>query len=264
MKKNLTALTVACATFFYATDCSAGKVVREDRKTEPFSKLSAGSSVDVYYAHADSYSIVVEADEDIIGEIVTKTEGETLVVERKKDFKPFSGHFLTGKWKLKVYVSSPTLYAVSISGGADFHADNMKSDGSFQLTTSGGADAKIVNLAVAGSADISASGGSDAKIANLTVAENANISASGGADCDVRKLQARECSLRTSAGSDLNIHLELSGNLQATASGGADMNISGKANDVVATASGGADIDMRKLLCKSADIHTSGGSDVLR
>ncbi|MDR1120573.1 MAG: DUF2807 domain-containing protein [Dysgonamonadaceae bacterium] len=263
MKKVLMSLAVICTTFFCTTACIAGTVVKENRKTEPFSKISAGSCIDVYYTKNDSYSIVVEANEDYIGKIITKVENETLVLKMEGGIKTSIWN-LWGKKLLKVHVSAPTLDKVSISGCSDFYADKLKCDNSFQLNASGGSDTKITNLTVAGNVSISISGGADADITNLTVAGNTNISASGGADCNIKNLQTVECNLSASGGSDLDLHVKLSGNLKAKVSGGADINLSGKANDISVSASGGSDVDIRKLTCRNADIHSSGGSDVYK
>jgi hypothetical protein len=287
MRKFFIPLTMICTTFFYSGACIA-ETVKEDRKTEPFSKISSANGIDVYYTQSSSYAVTVEADKEYIDKIITKTEGKTLVVKLEDGFRNFAlrgifGHKLIKV--MKVYVSAPTLDEVKASGGSDFYADKLKSDNSFQLKISGGADAEITDLTVAGdaeisasggadadissltvtgNADVSASGGADADISSLTVTGNADVSASGGADCDIKSLRAVECKLSASGGGDINVGVELSGNLKASASGGADIDVSGKANDVVASASGGSDINLRKLSSTSLDIHKSGGSDVYR
>jgi hypothetical protein len=251
-----------CTTLLYSAACIA-ETVREDRKTDAFSRINAGDGIDVYYTQSDSYSLAVEADKDYVGKIITKVEGETLVVKLENGIKTSVRKILRNR-VIKVHVSAPVLDRVGVYGGSDFYADKLTCDKSFQLEAAGGADAKISSLTVTGDASISASGGADADIVSMIVAGNADISASGGADCDIKKLHAVECKLSSSGGSDLDISLELSGNLKANASGGADINISGKANEVSVSASGGSDINIRKLECKSADIHKSGGSDVHR
>jgi hypothetical protein len=258
MKIFLLSLKTLGAMFLCSATCIAG-TVKENRTTEPFRKISVTSGIDVYYTSKDSHGVVVEAEASYIGRIVTETEGETLVVKFKLEPK--------GKIrnpKMKVYVSAPALDEVTLSGGSDFYADNLKCENSFQLKTSGGSDAKIAALTVAGNADISASGGADAYITDMTVAGNTDIRTSGGADCKIHKLQTADCNLSASAGSDMKIYMELSGNLTVNASGGADMDLSGTANNVSGSASGASDINMRKLSCKAVDIRQSGFSDVDR
>jgi hypothetical protein len=58
--------------------------------------------------------------------------------------------------------------------------------------------------------------------------------------------------------------VEVSGNLKVVASGAADIDLSGKANDVRLSAVGGADINVKKLSYSTIDILKSGGGDVSR
>jgi hypothetical protein len=263
MKKNLVTLTLAliCASFLSTTVCMAKTVVKEKRETGTFRKISTGGGIDVYFTQAGSYSVVVEADEEYISKIVTEVEDDRLVVKWKERMH-FRGIF--NNRIIKVHVSAPALTKVSSSGGADFYADDLKCEESFQLSVSGGADAHIKNLTVSGDVNIASSGGADVDIKNLTVAGDSNIASSGGADCDIENLQTRNCNLSSSGGSDVNVNVSASGNLNASSSGGADINISGEANDVKVSASGGADVDIRRLKYANIDISKSGGGDVDR
>jgi hypothetical protein len=263
MKKNLVTLTLAliCASFLSTTVCLAGTVVREKRETGTFRKISTGGGIDVYFTQTDSYSLVVEADEENIDKIVTEVEGETLIVKWKERMQ-FRGIF--NNRVIKVHVSAPTLTKVSSSGGSAFYADDLKCEESFQLSVSGGADAHIKNLTVAGNVNIASSGGADVDIKDLTVTGDSNIASSGGADCDIENLQTRNCNLSSSGGSDVNVNVSASGNLNASSSGGADMDISGQANEVKISSSSGADVDIRKLKYSNIDISKSGGGDVDR
>ncbi|MDR1416961.1 MAG: DUF2807 domain-containing protein [Prevotellaceae bacterium] len=257
-------MAVICAAFILTATCATETIAKESRKTESFSKISARDGIDVYYTQSDSYSVVVEAKDDYIGKIITKVEGETLVIKLEGWMKIPFWKRVFGSNAMTVSVAAPALYKVDASGGADFYADNLKCDSSFQLNLSAGADVKIANLTVAGNVGIAVSAGADVAIDNLTVAGNAGISTSAGADCDVKKLQATECSLSAGEGSDINISMELSGGLTATASSGADIDISGKAGAASLSASSGADINIRKLACKSVNIYQSSGGGVHR
>lgn len=261
MKRNLITLALVCASFFCTTVCMAKTVVKEKRETGTFRKISTEGGIDVYFTQNNSYSVVVEADEEYISKIVTEVNGETLVVKWKDRMQP---RRIFNNMVVKVHVSAPALTKVSSSGGSDFYAENLKCDESFQLNVSGGADADIKNLTVSGDVDVSVSGGADADIRDLVVTGNSNISASGGADCDIENLQTRDCYLSSSGGSDVNVNVSASGNLRARSSGGADINIGGQANEVKVNASGGADVNIRKLKYTSIDISKSGGGDVDR
>ncbi|MDR3188060.1 MAG: DUF2807 domain-containing protein [Prevotellaceae bacterium] len=280
MKRRVATLALAqsCAFFLCATACTAGAVVKENREVGAFQKISAKSGVDVYFTQSASRSVVVEAEEEHIGKVVTEVDGETLVVKVKVKDKVFRT-----KSPLKVHVSAPALSAVEASGGADFHADSLTCESSFQLSVSGGADANIAHLKVGKDVAIASSGGADAKVRNLIVAGNTELAASGGADCDVEHLQTVSGKLLASGGADVdvksfaaeNLSLAASGgadisasgeaaNLQASASGGADISVSGKATNVQASASSGADINIKNLTYTSINTEKSSGGDIHR
>jgi hypothetical protein len=216
--------------------CIAETVVTENRETEIFQNISAEEGIDVYFTQNDSRSVQVEADKEHIGKIITKIDGETLVIKwdgRKEQ--------ISGERTLKVHVSAPELNEVSISRGVVFYAENLNCDQSFQIESSGKA---IVH------------------IENLTVDGMTTISTSGESDCNIKNLQTGECKLSASGGSDLNIGIKIFGKLSAAASGGSDIKLSGQAKNVSASASGGSDINVRKLTYEQIDTHKSGGSDI--
>jgi hypothetical protein len=261
MKRNLVTLTLFIASFFCSTACLAADVVKEKRETGAFQKISSSNGIDVYFTQSDTYSVVVEANEDYIDKIATEVDGETLVIRRKGK---------RGSWgslknvTLNVHVSAPALDAASVSGGSDFYADDLKCDKSFRLSASGGADVHLKNLTVADDADISVSGGADVDIKSLTVAATTNVTTSGGADSDIASLQTGDCHLSASGGGDIDVKLLDSNYLRASASGGGDIDVSGKAADVKISASGGGDANIRNLTYSTIDITKSGGGDVNR
>jgi hypothetical protein len=268
MKRNLIILTLAlvCASFLCVTACFAKTEVikKEKRETGKFQKISSGGGIDVYFTQDKSYSVVVEADEEYIDQIVTKVEDETLIIKWKnKHEKRFDRQIFSDK-VLNVYVSAPKLEAVSASGGSDFHTDKLKCDDSFKLSVSGGSDANIKSLTVADNANLASSGGADIDITSLIATGNTNIATSGGADCDIDNLQTRDCNLAASGGADIDIKSATVEDLNIAASGGADISVAGKAVDVKISSSGGSDVDVRKLTYKTIDIDKSGNGDVDR
>jgi hypothetical protein len=264
MKRTLITLTLAlvCASFLYITACLAKTdVKKEKRETGIFRKISLGGGIDVYFTQDNSYSVVVEAEEEYIDKIVTEVEGETLIIKWREKFNLRLSSINKVQ---KVHVSAPGLDAVSVSGGSDFYAGKLKCDDSFKLSVSGGADADITSLTVAKDVNLSSSGGADIDISSLIVTRNTNISSSGGASCDVDNLQTRDCNLSASGGADIDIKSSAVENMDIAASGGADINISGKAINVKISSSGGSDVDVKKLTYTTIDIHKSGGGDVDR
>ena len=89
--------------------------------------------------------------------------------------------------------------------------------------------------------DLQASGGSDVFGQNNMTFEKLNLDASGGSNVTMT-LKADE--------------------LDASASGGGDLKLTGSARTLNASGSGGADLDARKLTVETCNASSSGGSDV--
>jgi cytoskeletal protein CcmA (bactofilin family) len=284
MKKFFTTLVLALCASFCPLVCSAKKVIKENREIGTFRKISTRVGINVYFTQTDSYSLVVEANDDLIDKLSTTVEGETLVIEWRGSIKRETGVFNIFKQTVSnVYVSAPALDAVNTGMGADFYADKLKCEGSFNLSVSGGADADIKNLTVAENADIAASVGADVNVKTLIVAGNINISASNGTnvdvktltvtgntnistsiggDCDIKTLQTNNCNLAVNNGSDIDVGLTASGNLNIRSSVGGGIRVTGKAIDVKISVSHGADVNIKKLSYNAVDIHKSVGGKV--
>ncbi|MDR2499154.1 MAG: DUF2807 domain-containing protein [Tannerellaceae bacterium] len=223
-----------------AISVSQAAIKKETRQASPFETVFCSNGIDVYFTESSSYSIVVEADEDFLKEIITDLSSGVLTIKRKSSFNGLN-IFNRNRWNVKVHISAPTLNAVHVSGGSDFFAEKLTSNGDCNIDLSGGADVKINNMAVAGSA---------------------RVGCSGGADCSIKSLRTTDGNFDASGGADIVINVEASGKIYCSASGGADITISGKADSVDANASGGADVNIRKLVRSQTKAHSSGGGDV--
>ncbi|MDR2495791.1 MAG: DUF2807 domain-containing protein [Tannerellaceae bacterium] len=223
-----------------AIAASPAAVKKETRQAAPFEAIFNSGGIDVIFTESASYSITVEADEDILKEIITEVSSGVLTVKRKSNFNGFNLFNRKG-WSVKVHVSAPRLREIRASGGADFIAEKVTCDADCHIDLSGGADVKINSLTVNGST---------------------KVSASGGADCTIKALRTTDADFDASGGADISIELEATGKISCSASGGADISLSGKADTVKANASGGADVNIRRLTRNHAETHKSGGGDV--
>lgn len=98
--------------------------------------------------------------------------------------------------------------------------------------------------------------------AYLTFKQLTSLQASGGADVFGQgTLSFGTLNLDVSGGSDVKLDLKAD-ELNASASGGADVTLQGTARTLNATGAGGADLDARKLIVEVGNANSSGGSDV--
>lgn len=88
------------------------------------------------------------------------------------------------------------------------------------------------------------------------------LSASGGSDVYGQTAwKLDDFKIQASGGSDMDLEITAS-DISIQSSGGSDIELSGAADILKIQSSGGSDINAKKLIVKSADIRSSGASDV--
>ncbi|MDR0419132.1 MAG: DUF2807 domain-containing protein [Prevotellaceae bacterium] len=225
------------ATLFFV-NVSTAKPVKEKREVKQFFKIEVSRGIDLYYTQDSGYSLEIEADEDIIGNVKTVVKGSTLVIGRKK--LSFKGK----RSKAIVYVLGPYIDDIKSSSGADFYVKNLELN-SLSVNVSSGADVKIEGLKVNGDVEISVSSGADCLIRNVQV-KNASLSAGSGGDIKVNQILAGNMSISASSGSDIKVDGKVE-STEVRASGGADVILKGEMDSLVVNCSRGADVHMKEL-----------------
>jgi hypothetical protein len=206
--------------------------VREERQVNGnFDEISVSSGVDLILKQGDTFEIIVEADEDVINELVTELKGNRLNVYL--DGGVFNWFFNA---ETKVYVTLPEVSKLFSSGGADLKSAGEIRTDRLEINSSGGADAEVsvsantVILHCSGGADIRVDGNTD-----ILKAES-----SGGADIFAKELHAKKVFASSSGGADLEVYVEEE--IEASASGGADVDYYGPGKDLKISETGGGDV----------------------
>lgn len=207
----------------------SGKQVQEERSVSTFTKVSVQDGIDAYIRQGNAIDIKVKADQNIIDRIITKVEGNTLVVKMEKNTR------YRGNLQQEVYITLTDLEALMSSGGSDVETEALNVE-ELIVKSSGGSD---INLDVrAERLSLSSSGGSDLNVKGS--AKMLEVSTSGGSDLNARGLKATDCKISTSGGSDATIYV--TGKLSMTASGASDITYTGSPQIVSSRSSGAADI----------------------
>ena len=94
-----------------------GPVVSEMRDIRPFSRLEVGSGIRVEATIGDATGLAVRAQQSILPMVATDVTGTTLTVEARDDF--------TSTEPVTVVVSTPSLEAVSMTGGAALKVNQL-------------------------------------------------------------------------------------------------------------------------------------------
>lgn len=181
------------------TSCNSitgnGNVISEKRNISDVHSIKTSGSIDIEISNGNSYSLVVEDDENLIPYIVTEVSNGMLNIHYKNNYSIMDGH-------AKVMVTVPSLNKISTSGSSDIKGHGtIKSDNQLDIATSGSGDidlevdAPAINATSSGSGDIALSGrtknfdceisgSGDVKCSNLK-SENANINLSGSSNSHV-------------------------------------------------------------------------------
>ena len=171
-----------------------GNVITETRSVADFHSIKSSGSIDVEIRPAETYSVEVQNDENLVKYIETEVNNGVLDVRYK------NGIYTNDH--AKIFINAPTLNEISSSGSADITINGtLQNSGEirFRLSGSGDVDGNVdapsVKAYSSGSGDIRLSGktkdflceirgSGDVKCADLK-SENANVSVKGSADVRV-------------------------------------------------------------------------------
>ncbi|MHC0442627.1 head GIN domain-containing protein [Flavobacterium sp. 3-210] len=209
---TVTALLFTSCNFNLNTVEGSGHVTTEKRIVQgDFKKVSVSNAIDLVIVQSDSTEIVVEADDNLQKDIITKVENGTLVISCK--FSSFRN--VTTK---KVTVKMPVIDKLEASSAATVQSKNVIQSQDIDLETSSAAT-MTVNVE---SDNISAESGSGSSISVEGKALKIKTSASSGSNINAEKLLANEVHAEASSGGSVNVHPIVS--LKAEASSGGSIN----------------------------------------
>lgn len=173
-----------------------GNSKTEDRSVASFTAVSCYGEYDVYLSQGSTYSLRIEADENLLSYIETTVENGVLSIRTKEGF------WLSAKDDMKVYISAPAYSSVSTFGSGNIISQSKLNNTSpIELEVSGSGDIKVelnapeVVAGLSGSGNIqltgetrtfkgSVAGSGEIKASDLK-AENVTIDIAGSGSADV-------------------------------------------------------------------------------
>lgn len=185
-----------------------GPVLDEAREVAAFTRIEAGSGIEVAVSIGSAHALVVHAQANIADSVRTEVRNGILVVEATDDF-------ITDQ-PVRVDVVLPVLKGIALSGGSQLTAEGIDAD-ALGVDLSGGSRATLTGSV--GTLRLKARGGSIAALEGLASAD-ASVTLDGAA----------------------TVELSASETVSGSASGGATLAVAGGASVDVAT-SGGATVE---------------------
>lgn len=189
----------------------------ENRSIQNFSAIKVSSGIDLYLKMGSSEQVKVVADDDIIHNLKTELKDGTLHIYMKKnDWFNWGGHKTR-----KVYVSVKQLEKLQASSGSDVRCESTLKGEKLDVRASSGSDVELDVIYKHFSLD--ASSGSDARAKGKV--KFLDVEASSGSDIKAGDLSSVICKARASSGSDITVNV--SEEIYAKASSGADIKFYG-------------------------------------
>lgn len=262
--KKTTMILVSCA-FMALTACEidindgdtiqgSGKIKTENRTASTFNAVENESPFNVLITATGDNAIEVEADENIIDQVVTLVENNTLIIRTKSRSKL---RFSSRKTPVVINVKMPNLVKLHNSGSGDvemiqLHNDNLEvqNDGSGDIIAKGvskdlsvrGNGSGDINMRQlkAHQVDIEINGSGDVEIANID--ESINVSINGSGDFIANKINTKEAKL--------------------SITGSGDMMLEGTTNNLKVEVHGSGNLDGTRLQADNLEIRNSSSGDI--
>ncbi|TDW47269.1 putative autotransporter adhesin-like protein [Flavobacterium sp. 270] len=230
---TITALLFASCNFNVNSVEGSGHVTTEKRIVHgDFQKVAVSNAIDLEIEQADATEVIVEADDNLQKEIITKVENGTLYISCK--FSSF--HNVTMK---KVKVKMPKITKLEASSASTVNGSNTITGEDITLETS---SAATMNLNIE-SDNISCDSGSGSSINLEGKALKIKTSGSSGSSINAEKLFANEVHAEASSGATVNVHPIVS--LKAEASSGGSINYDIEPKSIDRHSSSGGSISHR-------------------
>lgn len=205
-----------------------GNVVEQNREVSSFDVIKVQKGIDLYITQGSPADLTVKADENILDQIVTRVDGNTLYLDVRGSVRNAKA--------MDVFVTLENLRELHASGGSDVFAEEGLKLKELKLFCSGGSDTKM--RIEAETLHCNTSGGSDAVLSGKV--NELIVESSGGSDFNAKNLEAVKCKIQASGASDAWVYA--TGEIDIEASGASDVHYKGGAKKISSRASGGADI----------------------
>ena len=171
---------------------------KENREVGDFTYVSFGVSGDLTIIQGSKNEVILEGDEDVLENIETYVNGETLKIRSKNN---------TWSWrnsgKVYVTVTLKDFTGISVSGSGDAMSKGILKGGDVELSVSGSGEidldlqANDIDCSISGSGSIELSG----------EGKSGSLSISGSGELDAADFEIETISIRISGSGDASVYV---------------------------------------------------------
>ncbi|PXY00902.1 DUF2807 domain-containing protein [Marinifilum breve] len=221
---RITSLIAVFALVLSSTIAFAQKT--EDRKVRSFESISLSISAKVYVSQNEKTSVKIKGYSDDLDEIITEVDGSTLKIKRKKN-RGWNWNSRSFK-KVEVYISTPNVENLRISGSGNIIAKTPIESGSVDYAISGSGNI-IIDKLKAENVECHISGSGDIRLKG-ECKDELEIHISGSGDIEAGNFEAKVADIHISGSGDCKVYA--SGSITARVAGSGDIYYRGNPKDV--------------------------------
>ena len=233
----------SCVNLSYSTPSDAD-LVTQSRSLRGFEKVHVNGSPTVCFAQADSFSVHVKGPEDKLGNIITEVEGSTLTVRNKGKVGLINLSF--GGDRCTVYVTSPDLVGVSVSGSGDFLSDGRLDTDELDVRVTGSGNIEFSDI-ICDRCDAMVVGSGDVEIKHLDTRQTTGTVVGSG-DLKIRQINSANTDLEVRGSGDIEVDfLSGCGAVKAEVLGSGDITLKGQVRKFNMQKRGSGDVNTSNL-----------------
>lgn len=191
-----------------------GPVVSEERPLSSFHTIKNSISGDVYLSQGPQEDILIEAQENILANMVTRVRNGQLEI--------YFDENVGNHKKVNIYITAPEVREVFVSGSGGVQSTHLLSGEAFTINVSGSGEADLqlqmqeVEANVSGSGDIRLQGEAERLLARI----------SGSGEVHALEIPVQEAEVQVSGSGDCS--LDVSDRLDVQISGSGDVRYRGR------------------------------------
>jgi len=243
MKKVL----FVAVSIFVLTACTNVKVENssEDfREIKGFERIVQNGSMDVKYQQGDEFSVVVKARKSDVENVITRVEGNNLIVSMKGSSKVLNFGWTDGD-DVTVYITSPDLVGIEVKGSGDFKCKNHLDTDNLDVSLKGSGDIDLYDV-ICDRVNVSVVGSGEVKI-NKLQSQQSNVSLVGSGDVKINQQQVKQTRLALQGSGDIKVNFVDCGQVESSLMGSGDITLIGNVVEHKFSKRGSGDFDVDKL-----------------
>ena len=254
--KKLAFLFIALVTILSISAC---RIEKTDVSNEPaksytlnlrdFQSIKNYTGCDIHFTQSNTYKVVLKATPSwYASHTITSNNGELVLVQKEERKKKGITvlHINANDDDAELWVSAPSLAAVSVAGSGDFYADSNITGKGLELSVAGSGDSKLKNVTLTGDFYYIIAGSGDIETGTIQ-ARNASFSISGSGDIESKLAKVKTTELTIAGSGDGTLAFDHCGYANISISGSGDVSLSGTLQSLDKSVSGAGDIDTDRL-----------------